>query len=176
VVKLLVWTGARSGEALGAKWNEFDLESGLWERPAHRNKQGEATTTPLGPIVVAMLREMQSRTKSEYLFPSPRNLGAPLDGIKTYWLALRKRADLPNLRVHDLRHVYAQALLDSNVPFDTIAQLLGHSTTAMTKRYAHRSSEALRRAAASVARALAPPAISGSCQIPEIFDDIEGKC
>jgi integrase len=64
---------------------------------------------------------------------------------------------LNTLRMHDLRHVFATAALEGGVPLDAIAPLLGHSSTVMTRTYAHWSADALRAATAKAAAQLAQP-------------------
>jgi integrase len=69
------------------------------------------------------------------------------------WTRLRTKADLPHLRIHDLRHMFASGLVNSGRCLYEVQQLLGHSNAKVTARYAHLSSKTLQEAAniASVA-------------------------
>jgi site-specific recombinase XerD len=83
--------------------------------------------------------------------------------VDNVWHPVRKalaavRAELGDMHIHDLRHVYATALLVSGASEASIAPLLGHKSTAMTKRYAHTSPDYLAAERAKLTRALAPPA------------------
>lgn len=70
-VRLLLLTGARRSEVLGATWSEFDLNAKLWIKPAKRTKQRKEHRVPLSDTAVALLIEMNElKGKSEYLFPS----------------------------------------------------------------------------------------------------------
>jgi integrase len=156
-VRLLLWTGARRAEILGARWTEFDLDRRLWTRPAIRVKQKRLSTIHLSDLAIELLRTMHAEANSsDYLFPGDAP-GKPLRDIKKFWRIILKQAGIPSLRLHDLRHVFGTAAIESGVPLDALAPLLGHSSTVITKTYANWSAEALRIAAGTAARALAPP-------------------
>jgi integrase len=158
-VKLLVWTGARKSEVLGAKWDEFDLERGTWIRPAARTKQKQLSAVPLNPLALKLLKEMRkAKPDDKLLFPSPIIGDEARRDVKNLWTAVRKTIG-GDLRVHDLRHVFATTALEAGVPLITIAPLLGHSSTVMTARYAHLSDRMLREATDKAGKLLAAPAV-----------------
>jgi integrase len=154
-VKLLVWTGSRVGEVCGARWSEFDLTRGLWHKPAERTKQKRASTIPLNPLAVKLLRGMHAAKTGELLFPAPTDPTRPMRNVRKFWTKVCKAAELDALRVHDLRHVFATTALEAGAPLITIAPLLGHSSTVMTARYAHLSDRMLREATTKAGRLLA---------------------
>jgi integrase len=159
-VKLLVWTGARSGEVLGARWPEFDLDRGIWIRPATRTKQKQLSVIPLNPLALKLLSEMRKAdVEGDLLFPSPVT-GKRYVSIKRFWRAVCKEAELVGVRIHDLRHVFATAALEASVPLITIAPLLGHTSTVMTARYAHLSDPMLREATEKAGKLLAAIPVS----------------
>ena len=154
-VKLLVWTGARRGEILGARWAEFDLERGLWTRPAARTKQKRLSTIPLNLPALDLLATMRAEANgSEHVFPGDKP-DQPLRDIKKFWTAVRRGAGLAELHLHDLRHVFAIAAIEAGVPLDALAPLLGHASTSITRTYANWSGGALREASAKAAERLA---------------------
>jgi site-specific recombinase XerD len=53
------------------------------------------------------------------------------------WHLIRDAADLPDVRIHDLRHTYASLLINKGVSLYEVQTLLGHSSVQMTQRYAH---------------------------------------
>jgi integrase len=159
-VKLLVWTGARKREVLGARWAEFDLERGIWMRPAAPTKQKQLSVVPLNPLALKLLKEMRAAgPEGELLFPSPIIGDEARRDVKNLWTAVRKKIGI-DLRVHDLRHVFATKALEAGVPLITIAPLLGHSSTVMTARYAHLSDPMLREATEKAGKLLAAIPVS----------------
>jgi integrase len=144
VVRLALLTGARRGELLAAKWADFDLDAGVWTKPGATTKQKTEHRIPLSDAVCQLLTEMQRDAQSEYLFPA-RFTPYRLD-IDDAWAALRKAANVPTLRLHDLRHTYASILASSGLSLPIIGALLGHSTPSTTHRYAHLLDDPLRTA------------------------------
>lgn len=67
---LLIYTATRSGEVRGARWNEFDLDSGLWTIPAERMKAGQAHVVPLSSQCIAHLKAVASRHPSSLVIPN----------------------------------------------------------------------------------------------------------
>ena len=82
---------------------------------------------------------------SIYVFPSDRYDGH-LVGIQKAWERVRKRAGMPGLRLHDLRHSFASMGVAGGLSLPLIGALLGHKHAATTARYAHLSADPLRAA------------------------------
>lgn len=148
VFKFLILTGARKGEALGATWNQFDLEKGVWTKPSHLTKQKKKEHLPLSEKAIEVLQIVKERTykKSHYVFPG-RIEGEPLKEIKTFWKTVLKKAQLEDVRIHDLRHTHASHLVSSGLSLSIVGKLLGHTQASTTQRYAHLADEPLRQAA-----------------------------
>ena len=147
---LMILTGCRKGEALNATWDQFDLERGVWTKPSHHTKQKRAHRIPLNPAAVALLKGVP-HTDSVYVFPG-RVEGQPLQDIKKAWEKLRQAAELPHVRMHDLRHTYARLLAAQNLSLPTIGALLGHTQAQTTNRYAHLIDDKLREATNGVGK------------------------
>jgi integrase len=148
VFKFLLLTGARKGEALGAKWDQFDLDKGVWTKPSHMTKQKKKEHLPLSEKALDLLRSLKKLTKdhSSYLFPG-RIPGEPIKEVKTFWSTVLKKAGLENVRVHDLRHTHASHLVSSGLSLSIVGKILGHTQASTTQRYAHLADEPLRQAA-----------------------------
>jgi len=122
----LAGTGARLREATELTWDYIDLSGGRGRVWFSRTKSGKPRGVPLPQDVTDMLRGM--KPGGEYPFPYTHPHKA--------WRRVRARAGLPWVRLHDLRHYYASRLVRRGVPLYTVQKLLGHSTPALTQRYA----------------------------------------
>jgi hypothetical protein len=78
------------------------------------------------------------------LFPSPRVQHHSL--LYRHRDTIRRRAGLPDIRLHDLRHSFASIPVNSGESFYLVQDLLGHSSPRMTQRYAHVAPDTRRRA------------------------------
>jgi integrase len=160
-IKLMLLTGARRGETLAARWRDIDLEAGVWVKPGATTKQKTTHRVPLSEAAVRLLAEMraQAGAEAELLFPAPVKAGHRT-AIQEAWQELRTAADIPDVRLHDLRHSYASILASSGLSLPVIGALLGHSTATTTHRYSHLLDDPLRRATevASAVIAGKPPA------------------
>ena len=113
-------TGLRRGELLGLKWEDIDLEGGTIQvRRQIARIDGEVVEAPLktknsyrsvsiGQDAVQILKEQQRKTSSQYVFPSPT--GGPIspDSVLNMLHRVLKRAGLPRIRFHDMRHPYVK--------------------------------------------------------------------
>lgn len=89
-LQLLAMLFCRPTELRGAKWEEFDLEQGLWNIPEHRMKKRREHVVPLSTQAVTILRELQTyETNSEYLFPSRSDKNKPKSDT-VFIMALRR--------------------------------------------------------------------------------------
>ena len=84
----------------------------------------------------------------EWVFPNPKT-NRPFVSIFNAWNTVRNKAGLAGLRVHDLRHSFASALVNQGVPIYDVQKLLGHQSIKTTERYSHLSSERLRQSASA---------------------------
>lgn len=145
VIRLLLLTGSRRNEVLHATWDQFDLERGVWTKPAHTTKQRRMEHLPLSTQAIEILKNMKDESNSDFLFPG-KVPGKPLQEIKKAWQTIRTTAGLPNVRIHDLRHTHASHLVSSGLSLSIVGKLLGHTQTSTTQRYAHLADEPLRQA------------------------------
>ena len=81
-LRFLVLTAARSGEARGARWSEFDDDAGLWVIPESRMKGGAEHRQPLSDAALAVLERARALDDgSGLIFPSPRTRGRPMSDM-----------------------------------------------------------------------------------------------
>ena len=101
-LEFVILTAARTGEVLGAKFNEFDFEQWLWTVPAERMKGGKEHRVPLSPRAIAIVEEMAAKRLSDLVFPGARR-GRPMSAM-TLLTLLR---DLhPGVTTHGFRSTF----------------------------------------------------------------------
>ena len=146
-------TGLRRGEICGLQWSDFDEEGGALKvcRTLHSQRKGEYTVgetktgkgmrTILLPKTVAdILRRRKTDTISQWIFPDPVKPEDPVNPGSAYlhMKTLLRRAGLPSIRFHDLRHTFASILINQDVPLLNVSTFLGHSDLSTTTNiYAH---------------------------------------
>lgn len=155
-IVVLLGTGLRRGELLGLKWSDVDLDSRkLSVRRSIELVNGErrekapktarsARRLALSSFVVDALREQRRRqdsrneligrdfNDSDYVFDRPDGSLWKPDSFSWAFADLVRRAGLPKIRLHDLRHSYATLSLAAGNDLKTISTSLGHSTISIT--------------------------------------------
>lgn len=146
-------TGLRQGELLGLTWREIDLDAGT-VTVRHQLQRGSgdlvptktrlsARTLSLPLPLVALLRRHRTAQDAEraaarvwdargFVFAS--RVGGPLDGpnVTADLVAVLRRAGLPRIRFHDLRHSFATLQLEQGADIAEVSRALGHSTITTT--------------------------------------------
>lgn len=106
IVRFLILTGCRSGEAMRARWDQFDADLRVWTKPAATTKQKKLHRVPVSEAVTALLLRRRDLATSEWVFPS--HTGEPFVTIKKTWASLCEKAEIEDVRLHDLRGSVAQ--------------------------------------------------------------------
>ena len=161
-------TGLRRGELLGLKWSDIDLEKGdlrvqrqigridgkIIEMPL--KTKNAYRTLPLSADAISVLKMQKCKVgNSEWVFPSPS--GGPMspDSVLHMLHRVLKRAGLPKVRFHDLRHTFATLALQNGVDIKTVSGMLGHFSAGFTlDTYAHVTTSAKREAAKTMGNIL----------------------
>lgn len=144
-------TGCRRGELLGLEWERVDLKRRLIHLEAQHTKTRRRRSVPLNEsarkaLVSRLKYRMQCCSESPWVFCTQQ--GTRIESIKTTWATVCRKAGINDYRVHDMRHTCAAWLVTAGVPLAEVRDLLGHSTIAMTERYAHLAPENVRSAVA----------------------------
>jgi integrase len=169
IFRILVLTGARKREVLSARWEDVDLEAGVWTKPAATTKQRSVHRVPLAASAVALLSDIE-RT-GPWLFPGKVE-GEHRVEVKAQWEAVCRAAGLVDaagrktVRIHDLRHTYASVLASAGLSLPVIGALLGHSEVSTTQRYAHLMDDPLRQATERAAAVLTGAASAEVVDLP----------
>jgi integrase len=136
-VRLLLLTGARRGELLAAKWSDIDFKASIWVKPGATTKQRTEHRVPLSEAACQLLTEMREQAGEDAVYLFPARGAGHRPHINEAWIRLRKAANLPGTRLHDLRHAYASVLASAGLSLPVIGSLLGHTTAQTTLRYSH---------------------------------------
>jgi len=164
IIRLLMLTGARRGEVLAARWEQFDLTNGVWTKPSAMTKQKKTHRVPLSAPARQLLADLRKEAPKDAEFVFPGRHEGHRQEIKRAWATaciaagiceevVEKRAkgrevivQKPTARIHDLRHSYASVLAGAGMSLPIIGALLGHTQPATTQRYAHLLDDPLRQA------------------------------
>lgn len=157
IIRLCMLTGARVGEVRTAQFDQFNLDYAIWSKPASTTKQRKIHRVPVSQDVAAIVRLRQQVVPrgNPWLFPG-ETVGQPVKDISRFWARVQREADLPGVRIHDLRHTFASLLVSGGASLEMIGKLLGHSQMQTTQRYAHLMDSPLRAGVDTVASLLRP--------------------
>jgi integrase len=148
-IRLLLLTGCRKGEILSLKWDWVDIERSCLRLPD--SKTG-AKAVPLGGAALAILVELPRKT--EFVLPARKGDGHYI-GLQKDFARVRERADLPRLRVHDIRHSFASFAIASGISLFITGKVLGHRQARTTEGYSPLSDDPLKQAAEQTSRRIA---------------------
>ena len=145
-VVLALSTGVRKAELMGLRWRQVDLQRGVIT--LEDTKNDERRSVPLVGHALALMAERSKVRKidTDLVFPGAPSFkrgelvrkDQPIDLTKPWHTALGK-AKITDFRWHDLRHSCASYLAMNGATLAEIAEVLGHKTLSMVKRYAHLS-------------------------------------
>lgn len=119
---ILLYTGARESEIRQASWSDIDGNV-LW---LSDSKTGSKEIY-LPDQAVELLKEIEPKDDPIFDFAYPQFV----------WNRIRRRCDMPWLRMHDLRRTFASIALSNGITLDQVGRLLGHRSTQTTHRYAY---------------------------------------
>jgi integrase len=151
LLRLMLETGLRRGEALALQWGDVDLERGevrVWRAWAKVGSKGAFTPlkTPTAkrvvPLPLGLLRRLKARKEEllERLNPEEVDGLHLVGGVKPvdpdafnhYLRRLAEKAGLGRVRVHDLRHTWATLALSRGIPLEVVSERLGHASPTIT--------------------------------------------
>jgi integrase len=137
LVLLAISTGARRGELIHLQWDDVDLKGA--QAIVRETKNGETRSLPLVGKALEALRalKVQGSAQSPWVFPQPSGFSGPYENFDGVWYDALKAAGIEDFRFHDLRHTTASYLAAQGASLLEIADMLGHKTLSMVKRYSH---------------------------------------
>jgi integrase len=122
-LEFTILTASRTGEVVGALWEEIDLERQTWTVPAERMKSGRPHRVPLARRAIAILEEMAEVRQHDFVFPGWK-LSRPLSNMALLMLLREMR---PGLTVHGFRSTFKDWCAEStHVPNFVSEAALAH--------------------------------------------------
>lgn len=131
VIQLAVETGMRRSEIVSIRWQDVDLEARTLHIPDAKNSY--ARTIPLTPQAKTIIEDISA--SDAHLFPASTN------ALKLAWGRLKIRAQLNDLRFHDLRHEAISRFFEMGLTVPEVALISGHRDVRMLFRYTHLRAE-----------------------------------
>ena len=157
IIRLCMLTGARCGEARTATFDQFNLDLAIWTKQAAYTKQRRVHRVPISHEAVALIRLRGDAVPKGCPFLFPGDVpGQPVVDLKRFWERMRVQAEIPDVRIHDLRHTFASLLVSGGASLEVIGRLLGHTQVGTTQRYAHLIDSPLRAGVNAVGEMLKP--------------------
>jgi integrase len=142
LITFLIYTGCRKGEALNLKWDDVDMQNDVIAIKGTKTKYDRYI--PISKPLKELLKGIE-RNQDCFLYVFNKN-GAKIGDFKKSFHTACRNAGLKDLRIHDLRHVFASKMVMNGTSLYITGELLGHRTTQMTKRYSHLVPDTLKKA------------------------------
>jgi integrase len=124
-LEFAILTAARTGEVIGAKWDEIDLSDHLWVVPAERMKAGKVHRVPLSDATLAILEGMRKIRQGDHIFPGGK-AGRPISNMAM--LMLLRRMGRGDLTAHGFRSSFRDwAAERTTFPAEVAEMALAHT-------------------------------------------------
>ena len=137
LVRLALETALRREELVRLTWGQIDLQRRTVMLSASGTKNRTARTIPLSPRAIEIFRDLH-RVRGEKTAPADRLFDFHPDAVTKAMIRACKRAGLPDLHFHDLRHEATSRLFENtDLDLMEIRSITGHKTLQMLARYSH---------------------------------------
>jgi integrase len=147
VLAVALATGGRLGELLALRWQDIDTDAGVLTFRRETTKSGKERMVPLNDEILRTLKLMRLGGAHEPpCLPQDRIFrfhGTGIKSVRTSFNKARRKANVQGICFHTLRHTFASWYVQNGGDPYRLQKFLGHSTIAMTQRYAHLSREYL---------------------------------
>ncbi len=154
-IYISLYTGARKANVLAMRWDEINFTSKEWRIP--KTKNGESLSLPLISEAIGLLKirkkENQklelSDLQNQWVFPSLTSKSGHLEDPKKAWHRILKKAEIKDLRIHDIRRTLGsyQAIGGTSLPI--IGKSLGHKSSQATQIYSRMNLDPVRQSVES---------------------------
>ena len=167
-IRFLALSGCRKSEGLTLRWEPDPEGTGYIDFNRGCLHLAESKTgskvVPLGAPALELLASLPRIEGNPHVFPGKIS-GGHFIGLQKVWNRMREKAELPGVRIHDLRHGFASVAVAGGDSLYLVGKVLGHQQAGTTERYAHLADDPVRavadRAARQIANALTPKSDDG---------------
>ena len=142
-IRLLLLTGCRRSEILGLQWSNINWTNSCFKLTD--SKTG-AKEFPVGNAALELLKSIPRYSSSNFVFPAIGGKGH-FQGLQKIWDLVRKRAEIEDVRIHDLRRTFGSTAAMQGQSLLTIGKILGHADPKTTAIYAHLTDKVVAKAA-----------------------------
>lgn len=140
-IYISLYTGARKANVLAMRWDEINFTSKEWRIP--KTKNGESLSLPLIDEAITLLKKRQetnskqelSELQKQWVFPSPTSQSGHLEEPKKAWQRILQKAQIKDLRIHDIRRTLGSYQAISGASLPIIGKSLGHKSSQATQIY-----------------------------------------
>jgi integrase len=154
---MALFTGARKSNVMSMRWDQvvIDSDSPTWTIPDVNSKSGVGYTIPLVDEACEVIKKRRAiASDSPWIFPSVTSASGHLEDVKRNWQALLDRAEITDLRVHDLRRSLGSWQAGLGASLLVIGKSLGHSSIEATSVYSRLSLDPVRESVAAAVTAM----------------------
>jgi integrase len=154
-IRLLLLTGARLSEVLSLQWDHVDDRAGTIALPSR--KGGVRRSHPVSAPALQILQGLKIVSSGKWVLPRIGNEDAHVSAevVENAWQRIRARAQIEDVRLHDLRHTVGTYASQSGVNAFVVRDLLRHQGIAITSRYANRDADPIRAVSEAVGERIA---------------------
>lgn len=139
IIITALYTGMRKGEIINLKWENIDLKHNIITIKNNVSKNKKTRRIPISSAIRRVfLKQRLQNGRADFVFISSN--GNPYkrhDSLKKPFQVACQKANIEELRFHDLRHTAATRMVEAKAGIVAVSRILGHSSLKMTMRYAH---------------------------------------
>lgn len=134
-IMLFLYYGRRLNEALTLDWRSIHFDQNIYVVEAIYAKNTRRTEYPLPKVITEFLKEYGIK-KNGFVFSGEKTNHVTESTFRPHWNKVIKRAGIDAMRIHDTRHALGNTFINRGESLENIGKVLGHSSVAVTKRYA----------------------------------------